>query len=190
MTKPSTRTAPAKPAIPMLLLHTVVLLAMMLAGLSIVRAQQRDETPAARPALSPAAMEALERLVGRPVAGTAAGPSRSGTRDTVTVQRGETLDAVMRRTMKDTPFRDEALRKAFVTLNPNAFAQGSPHRLQAGASLRVPTLDDVLASANLNLVSARAPAPSVTPPPEEAHRAAAPGPDPRVMERKHWVRYP
>jgi Tfp pilus assembly protein FimV len=160
----------------------------LMLGLVNVQAQGREETPVSGPTLSPAAMEALERLIGRPVAGVPEARAR-GTHDSVVVQRGETLDTIMRRTAKNLPFRDEALRKAFIDLNPQAFTQGSPHRLQAGAQLRVPSLEDVLVSTKL--IPARpALTPTATPKAEDVHHASTSGPDPRAIERRHWVRYP
>jgi Tfp pilus assembly protein FimV len=170
-------------------LHAILCATVLMLGQYSVQAQGREGSPASGPALSPAAMEALERLIGRSVAGGSPESRTRSPRNTVVVQRGETLDAIMRRTVKDLPFRDEALRKAFMSLNPEAFVQGSPHRLHAGASLRVPTLEDVLVSSNLIPVRSQA-APAAAPSPDEAHHTTSPGPYPRAMERRHWVRYP
>jgi len=60
---------------------------------------------------------------------------------TVTVQRGETLDRLIRRTLPDVPLHPDFLRKAFVSLNPQAFPSGSPNRMRAGAPLQVPSMD-------------------------------------------------
>jgi hypothetical protein len=59
---------------------------------------------------------------------------------TVTVQRGETLDRLIRRTLPDVPLHPDFLRKAFVSLNPQVFPTGSPNRMIAGASLQVPSM--------------------------------------------------
>ena len=59
---------------------------------------------------------------------------------TVTVQRGETLDRLIRRTLPDVPLHPDFLRKAFVSLNPQVFPSGSPNRMLAGASLQVPSM--------------------------------------------------
>lgn len=59
---------------------------------------------------------------------------------TVTVQRGETLDRLIRRTLPDVPLHPDFLRKAFVSLNPQVFPSGSPNRMNAGASLQVPSM--------------------------------------------------
>lgn len=59
---------------------------------------------------------------------------------TVTVQRGETLDRLISRTLPDVPLHPDFLRKAFVSLNPQVFPAGSPNRMTAGASLQVPSM--------------------------------------------------
>ena len=57
-----------------------------------------------------------------------------------TVQRGETLDRVIRRTLPDVPLHLDFLRKAFVSLNPQAFPTGSVHLMRAGSTLNVPSM--------------------------------------------------
>lgn len=59
---------------------------------------------------------------------------------TVTVQRGETLDRLIRRTLPEVPLHPDFLRKAFVSLNPQVFPSGSPNRMLAGASVQVPSM--------------------------------------------------
>ncbi|PUE41798.1 hypothetical protein B9Z50_09055 [Limnohabitans sp. Bal53] len=59
---------------------------------------------------------------------------------TVTVQRGETLDRLIRRTLPGVPLHPDFLRKAFVSLNPRVFPSGSPNRMLAGASMQVPSM--------------------------------------------------
>lgn len=103
--------------------------------------------------------------------------------NTVTVMPGETLDRVIRRSLPGTPFRDAALRSAFVRLNPAAFPRGTPHLLVAGAVLQVPTVDDVLRTEDPGRDAAgMQPAAQYSPGPERA-----PAGD---EERKRWVRYP
>lgn len=92
------------------------------------------------------------------------------------VQPRDTLDAVIRRTHRGSPFREDLLRRAFVQLNPAAFERGSPHALLAGAELQVPTVADVLALAGLALPR----------PPEPETRPVRDSAD----EMRQWVRYP
>ena len=59
---------------------------------------------------------------------------------TVTVQRGETLDRLIRRALPDVPLHPDFLRKAFVSLNPQVFPSGSPNQMRSGAILQVPSM--------------------------------------------------
>lgn len=64
--------------------------------------------------------------------------SHQGT--SVTVQRGETLDRLIRRTLPHVPLQIDFLRQAFVRLNPQAFPTGSVHLMRAGSTLHVPSM--------------------------------------------------
>ena len=59
---------------------------------------------------------------------------------TVTVQRGETLDRVIRRALPHLPLHADFLRQAFVSLNPQVFPSGSAHLLRTGSTLQVPSM--------------------------------------------------
>ena len=120
---------------------------------------------------------------GAPGAATpAAGAAEAGRHDPgvvrarLVVQPRDTLDAVIRRTHRGSPFREDLLRRAFVQLNPAAFERGSPHALLAGVELQVPTVADVLALAGVVLPR----------PPEPETRTVRDNAD----EMRQWVRYP
>lgn len=87
------------------------------------------------------------------------------------VVSGDTLDKVIRQTMGDSPFNMDVLRQAFIQQNPQAFTKGTPKYLMAGAVVRVPTQDDLLRRVSGGVKPLY-------------------GPDPGMMERKNWVRYP
>ena len=151
---------------------------------------------AALPRTAWANPEALQVLLGGPTAGApgtpgggaagappAAGPHAGGglapsARQQVPVRRGETLQSVIRRTLRETPYSDAFLRQAFVQLNPAAFVGGSPHRLQAGAVLQVPTAADLrqLADGQQPGAAGSADGPAL-------HAS-------RPEDRKQWVRFP
>lgn len=108
---------------------------------------------------------------------------------TVTVQRGETLDRVIRRALPDVPLHPDFLRKAFVSLNPQVFPTGSPNQMRAGASLQVPSmaalrqmmLSQHPGSASLfQGVDAHNEAPHSTGPNSPSHPSGSP----------RWVRFP
>lgn len=142
---------------------------------------------ASAPVISAEARAALGHLLQIPAPGGAAPPvapaatvptvaTPTGPRMQVVVRPGETLDRVIQRTLRDSPFRVELLRDAYMRLNRGAFPRGTPHWLLAGSVLQVPTLADVAA-----LVDPRWwPAPA----------AAATGTTPSSGDRRSWVRYP
>ena len=131
-------------------------------------------TPAPRAARADAAptRAALETLLGSlPARTQAEGPPRQRT----TALRGETLDAAIRRTMGDMPFKESFLRGVFLEINAGAVQPGTT-RLIAGAQLQVPHLDD-LRSHLQRVLGPQVPA---------ASQAAAPNP----ADKRHWVRFP
>ena len=67
-------------------------------------------------------------------------------RSTYTVESGDTLDKVIRKTMPNSPLRSDILRNAFVQQNPQAFTKAPPRALMAGAVLNVPNHDELLRS--------------------------------------------
>jgi Tfp pilus assembly protein FimV len=116
-----------------------------------------------------------------PVAATGS-PLAEGLRS-VTVQRGETLDRVIRRSLPDLPLHPDFLRQAFVKLNPHAFPSGRPHLMRAGAVLQVPGMADLRA-----LMLAQHPqaagllqTPDMTEHGPNGHAAS---------DKRRWVRFP
>ena len=100
----------------------------------------------------------------------------------VMVQRGDTLDRIIRRSLGETPFSADFLRKAFVELNPHAFrAGGNPHLVSAGSTLRVPTAAQL--QQRMQAYFPPSPALSATGHDSPAHATDA-------EARKRWVRYP
>jgi Tfp pilus assembly protein FimV len=102
---------------------------------------------------------------------------------TVTVQRGETLDRLIRRTLPDVPLHPDFLRKAFVSLNPQVFPSGSPNQMRAGASLKVPSLP---ALRQMMLTQYPGAAPLLQGAPSQTEHKAAIDPN----DQRRWVRYP
>jgi hypothetical protein len=102
---------------------------------------------------------------------------------TVTVQRGETLDRLIRRALPDVPLHPDFLRKAFVSLNPQVFPSGSPNQMRAGASLKVPSLP---ALRQMMLTQYPGAAPLLQGAPSQTEHKAAIDPN----DQRRWVRYP
>jgi Tfp pilus assembly protein FimV len=101
----------------------------------------------------------------------------------VTVQRGETLDRVIRRALPDVPLHPDFLRKAFVSLNPQAFPSGSPHQVRSGAQLKVPSM---LALRQMVLSQHPGAAALLQGAEGQSEHKAAPDPN----DQRRWVRYP
>lgn len=95
----------------------------------------------------------------------------------IRVSPGQTLRVLIRQHFANSPFDEKFLQRVFVELNPDAFVSANPHRLRAGASLWLPTLDDLLAYVQPATVLQGAAARS-----ELAPEA--------TLDRKRWVRYP
>lgn len=106
------------------------------------------------------------------------GAGVSGEHSVVVVRRGETLARIVRVHFKGSPFREDFIYKAFVTLNPEAFPRKTHHVVTAGASLKVPTHADLMAMAE-----GQTPA---------GVQGSAMGTAVRTTpdQRKQWVRFP
>ena len=117
-----------------------------------------------------AALEQLLRDVEQVSAGSAAAAraGAAGGSGRIVVQRGDTLDGVIARTMGGVPVQRALLRQAFVRANPHAFPRGNPNFMLAGVTLTIPDVNDLR-----RVVFTEAP------------RQAPPNED-----RRHWIRYP
>jgi hypothetical protein len=116
-----------------------------------------------------------------PSAVTSAATATSGSM--VTVQRGETLDRVIRRALPDVPLHPDFLRKAFVSLNPQVFPSGSPNQMRSGAQLKVPSM---LALRQMVMSQHPGAAPLFHGADGQSEHKAAPDPN----DQRRWVRYP
>ncbi len=134
-------------------------------------AASRPAAAAPRAASADAAptRQALETLLGSlPARTQAEGPPRQRT----TARRGETIDAAIRRTMGDMPFKESFLRGVFLEINAGAVQPGTT-RLIAGAQLQVPHLED-LRSHLQRVLGPQQPA----------------APQTASADKRHWVRFP
>jgi Tfp pilus assembly protein FimV len=112
-----------------------------------------------------------------PQAGAAPATSAHVSRVYVTVA-GDTLDRVIRKTMADSPLKDDLLRQALIAANPKAFAAGRNSRLKPGTELKLPETHALLREILLPLLSPTEVGSYFPPPPSTAE------------ERRRWVRYP
>ena len=136
----------------------------------------------AEPSPAPPVAPAVEGRL--PAMAVATGSNASPGAGSVVVQRGDTLDRLIRRTLGQTPFSAAFLRQAFVRLNPHAFrASGNPHLITAGSTLQVPTAAQLQQLMHELYPSSAAVSASAHGSSSAAHATDA-------EARKRWVRYP
>lgn len=102
-------------------------------------------------------------------------------RATVTVQRGETLDRLIRRTLPTIPLHPDFLRKAFVNVNPTIFPKGTATAMRSGTSLQVPSSDDL----RRLLVTQHPEFAAMLNKPDAAAQA-----EHDAVDKRRWVRFP
>ena len=124
------------------------------------------------PAPAPAAPAAASKAHSAPAPAAPALPPGS-----YKPKPGESLDAVITKTLGDSPLKLAVLRAAFIQQNPAAFVEGKAPLLRKGAVLMVPDHNSLL----LSLM------PPVPVPVAALESQAAPSPD---DDRKRWVKYP
>ncbi len=117
--------------------------------------------------------QALETLLGALPVQQAQGATPL--RQQTTARRGETVDAAVRRTLGDMPFKENFLRGVFLEINAAALQPGTT-RLIAGAPLQVPNLEDL--RSHLQRV--------LGPQQVATSQVAAPA----APDKRHWVRFP
>lgn len=98
---------------------------------------------------------------------------------TYTVQRGDTLDRVIQKTMPGSPLKIDILRKAFLDLNQQAFVAGNVMRPRTGAVLQIPDHTQLLRYSILPVLEGA-----------EAASVSGEGRGTNASERRSWVRFP
>ena len=148
--------------------------------------------PAGDNAVRPSPQAALETLLGSSTGRAAevqapgAAPVSSTGRSSVAVERGQSLDALIRKHLGSSPLKVEVLRDLVHQMNPQAFAPGGGHRLVAGARVQLPSVEDQLRHAFGKSGAAMASARE-----ELAESAAGPwGNGAAAAARRGWVRFP
>jgi len=129
--------------------------------------------------------QALQQQGGSGTASTGMSAQTSAAGGTVTVQRGETLDRVIRRALPDVPLHPDFLRKAFISLNPQVFPSGSSHQMRTGTILQVPSM-----TALRQMLLAQHPASVALLTSGESQSAERSGNAQDSKDAKRWVRFP
>ena len=145
--------------------------------LAAAQAHGAQPAPAPAPApaaAAPAAPAAASKTHSAPALAAPALPPGS-----YKPKQGESLDAVITKTLGDSPLKLAVLRAAFIQQNPAAFVEGKAPLLRKGAVLMVPDHNALLLSL---MPPTPAPAPLAA-----MESQAAPSPD---DDRKRWVKYP
>ena len=140
--------------------------------LVVVHAHGAQPAPPPAPAPAAAAPAAASKAHSAPAPAAPALPPGS-----YKPKPGESLDAVITKTLGDSPLKLAVLRAAFIQQNPAAFVEGKAPLLRKGAVLMVPDHNSLL----LSLM------PPVPVPVAALESQAAPSPD---DDRKRWVKYP
>jgi Tfp pilus assembly protein FimV len=110
-------------------------------------------------------------------------PANASAGQLITVQKGESIDAVLRRGLPGMPLKDEFMRQALAKANPKIFPKGQTYPVRPGTVLALPSVEalrqHILAqspqAAALFQVSAT----------KENAEETNPGPD-----KRRWIRFP
>ena len=99
----------------------------------------------------------------------------------ITVQSGESIDAVLRRALPGLPLKEDFLRQALAQANPRIFPRGKTYPVRPGTVLVVPTHAQLR-----QMILQQSPAAAALFEAPAATQAEAP----KGQEKRHWVRFP
>ena len=91
---------------------------------------------------------------------------------------GDNADRIVKKTMADSPLKEELIREALIQANPKVFTAGRNTRLRPGLTVALPDQHAMMRQILLPLLEPREAAAHFPPPPTSAD------------ERRRWVRYP
>jgi Tfp pilus assembly protein FimV len=101
----------------------------------------------------------------------------------ITVQKGESIDAVLRRGLPGMPLKEEFMRQALAKANPKIFPRGQTYPVRPGTVLTLPSVEalrqHILAQSPQAAVLFQVTAV------KEDEEVSNPGPD-----KRRWVRFP
>lgn len=101
----------------------------------------------------------------------------------ITVKKGESIDAVLRRGLPGMPLKDEFMRQALAKANPKIFPKGTTYPVRPGTVLALPSVEAL--RQHILAQSPQATALFQAPAAKEDAEETNPGPD-----KRRWVRFP
>lgn len=107
------------------------------------------------------------------------------TRQTTQVQRGEGLDAVVRRTLPGLPLKEDFLRRAFMRVNPQMYPTPVLRPLKPGTTLYIPGMDDLQ-----HQLKEQGPLAAALLQTQPVHDEAESAPTSKGPDKRRWVRFP
>lgn len=152
---------------------------LLAAGMGIMPKLSHAEISASAAAALKVLSVPLPHENGQPEVKATPSPSADTSHASITVLKGESIDAVIRRALPGLPLREDFLRQALAKLNPDVFPKGKTYPVRPGTVLRMPTHDEL----RHMLLSYS---------PDAAAFFHKPTSEtlPSVSDKRHWVRYP
>ena len=104
-------------------------------------------------------------------------------RSSITVQKGESIDAVIRRGLPGLPLKEDFLRQALAQANPSIFPKGQTYPVRPGTVLALPSHEELRHMLTAQYPNASALFPKSAPEAPASETSAGP-------DKRRWVRYP
>lgn len=147
--------------------------------------------PVAQAAETSAAAASALKVLGAPLNGSdSASPpmgnlamANTPAGNLITVQKGESIDAVLRRGLPGMPLKDEFMRQALAKANPKVFPKGQTYPVRPGTVLALPSVEAL--RQHISAQSPQAAALFHASATKEDSGDSNPGPD-----KRRWVRFP
>ena len=102
----------------------------------------------------------------------------------ITVQKGESIDAVIRRGLPGLPLKEDFMRRALAKANPKIFPKGQTYPVRAGTVLLLPSPEQLR-----SMMLSQYPEAS-TLFKQEMQDTAAASPEQSASNKSRWVRFP
>ncbi len=170
-----------------MLAHTSSGLVLAAAALTCPQIQAVETSAAAASALKVLSMPLTETRGDVASAAAVTGlknnaePSSSGM--SITVQKGESIDAVIRRGLPRLPLKDDFLRQALAKANPKIFPRGQTYPVKPGTVLLLPSLDELR-----QMITVQYPEMVMLLQKSSAESISVEAP--KGPDKRHWVRFP